>query len=339
MIIDAHTHGMSDAKLDDLIAVGGPWAKKQVEWTYKTAKRKPFFTDVSLRVAELDKNGYDYQLVSLQWGYDCNMASPDLAVQLACARVLNDNLARFMEESGGRLLTVGTIPMAGFQQGALQEADRLVKTLGLKGISIPSNISGEPIDAPQFEDFWAYCNQNNVPVFIHPADPVSSGGRKYEAEYDLMHNFGWPFETQLMLARLVFSGIMERYPNLTVVGHHLGGGIPFMWGRTTESYNTGDRPYDPSNQKMIARTLPKPIFDYFSMFYYDTAVGGSGPAIRCAYDVFGADRIIYATDAPFGPGDGAERMVEYPKVVASLGLPEADREKIMSGNIRRILGI
>lgn len=83
--------------------------------------------------------------------------------------------------------------------------------------------------------------------------------------------------------------------------------------------------------------MPKPLFDYFSRFYYNTAIGGSAAAIKCAYEVFGADQIVFATDAPFGPERGESRLVNYPNVIRSLGLPESKNEKIFEGNARRIL--
>jgi len=75
-----------------------------------------------------------------------------------------------------------------------------------------------------------------------------------------------------MLSRLVFSGVMERYPTLKIISHHLGGGmIPFFWGRILETYAPEKQ------QGLIGRVLPKPLLDYFSLFYYDTAVGGMLP--------------------------------------------------------------
>ncbi|MFC2006897.1 amidohydrolase family protein, partial [Chloroflexota bacterium] len=173
----------------------------------------------------------------------------------------------------------------------------------------------------------------NVPIYIHPNDPVSTEGRSYEADYDMIHNFGWPFETELTLSRLVFSGVMERYPALKIISHHLGGGIPFFWGRINETYN-------PSGQhRLIGRVMPKPLYDYFSLFYYDTAVGGSAQAIRCAYEVFGADKLIFATDAPNGPQHGELRLANYPNVIISLGLSKDENNKILADNARRVINL
>ncbi len=294
MIIDAHTHGFYGKYQDKLIQAGGKWAKESIEGISYFLSRKPQFTDVALRVEQLERSGIDLQIVTLHHSLDSNLLPGDSSAQLALAKAINDNLAHMQEDSKGKLVATASVPMAGFEKGGRKEFERAIKTLGLKAVAIPSHVNGgKPIDLPEYEPFWAACAQTGIPVYIHPGNTVGSTDRSYEAEYDLMHNFGWPFETELMLSRLVFSGIMERYPTLKIVSHHLGGGIPFFWGRINETYN-------PQNQqRTIGRVLPKPLYDYFSLFYYDTAVGGNASAIKCAYDIFGADRIVFATDAPW----------------------------------------
>ena len=112
--------------------------------------------------------------------------------------------------------------------------------------------------------------------------------------------------------------------------------IPFYWGRILETYEPENQQQNYGGQTSI---LPKPLFDYFSRFYYDTAVGGSAPAVRCTYDVFGADCMIFATDAPWGPGSGEFRLTEYPEVIKSLDIPDEDKAKILAGNARKMLNL
>ena len=321
-----------------LESMGGKWAKETSEkWGMGLAQRKPQFTDVTLRLEHLDRNGIALQVITPQHALDSNLLPGDLKAQLEYARIINDGMAELMEKSKGRLLAAASIPLSKFEEGGRQEMERAINTLGLKVVNLPSNMEGKPVDLPEYEPFWTMAAEMNIPVYIHPNDPVATTGRSYEADYDLIHNFGWPYETTLTLARLVFSGIMERYPTLNVVSHHLGGGmIPFYWGRTLETY-------EPENQKKIyggqVEALPKSLFDYFSRFYYDTAVGGSTAAIKCAYEVFGVDRLIFASDAPFGPGSGEFRLSEYPKSIESLDIPEADKEKIFYQNAQRLFGL
>lgn len=334
MLIDAHTHGIHGNYLGQIEDAGGRWAKEYTEFMRKKAKRQPSYLDPVKRVEILDRNNFDLQVITLSWWIDCNLFPGDTSAQLALARAINDNFARLTEESKGRLICAGSIPLADFEKNGRQELERSFNSLGLEAVSVPSNIKGRPLDAKEYEPFWAYAAENNIPVYIHPANPAGHTDRSYEAEYDLTHNFGWPFETTLALSRLVFSGIMERYPSLKVLSHHLGGGmVPFFMGRINETYNPNDQ------MKNIGRVLPKPLFEYFSRFYYDTAVGGSAPAIRCAYEVFGADQLVFATDAPNGPGDGEIRLKTYPGVIKSLGLSEKENRKIFEGNAKRFLNL
>ena len=334
MIIDAHTHGIHGGYLEGIADVGGEWTRKLIVRTKEQHKDRPQYFDVALRLEQLKKYGIDMQVVTPGIGMDIYLFPGDAKARLAYAKAINDNMAKLMEDSKGTLLGIAAVSLLHFEEGGRQEMERAIRSLGLKGIAVPSHVEGRPLDSPEFEAVWALATEMDVPVYIHPQHAVSSAGRTYEAEYDLSHHFGWPFETALMLARLVFSGVMERHPTLKIMSHHLGGGmVPFFWGRILETYAPEKQ------QRLIGRVMPKPLFDYFSLFYYDTAVGGSAPAIRCAYDVFGADRLVFATDAPYGPKGGEGRLETYPGVVRSLGLSDADNEKIFAGNARRIFNL
>ncbi len=328
MIIDAHSHGANGKYLDKIDALGGDWIKKVLNREYKRAKETPGYFDVALRVEQLNKYGIDFQVVTPGVPFGADFCPGDITNKLAYAKAFNDNMASLMEDSKGKLIAIGTIPITGFGEKTTQEMERAIG-LGLKGFSLSTNLEGTPLDLPQFEPFWAQVAKMDIVIYTHPLSPINDCPRRaYEFDYYLSHNFGYAFETALMLSRLVFSGIIERHPTLKIVNHHLGGSIPFFWGRTLESYREESQP------KHLGRKMPKPLYDYFSRFYYDTAVGGSAPAIRCAYEVFGADQLVFATDTP---ENDEWRLATYPGVIRSLGLPEAVTEKIFSGNIKRVL--
>ena len=334
MIIDAHTHGVHGGYLEGIARSGGEWTRKLTVRIREQHKDRSQFFDVALRLEQLNKHGIDMQVVTPGIELDIYLFPGDAKARLAYARAINDCMARLMEDSKGKLLGIAAVALLHFEDGGRQEMERAIRSLGLKGIAVPSHVEGLPLDSPEFEPVWALAAEMDVPVYIHPQHALSSAGRSYEAEYDLSHNLGWPFETALTLSRLVFSGVMERHPTLKIMSHHLGGGmIPFFWGRILETYAPEKQ------ERLIGRVMPKPLFDYFSLFYYDTAVGGSASAIRCAYEVFGADRLVFATDAPYGPGKGEGRLETYPRVVRSLGLSEAETEKILSGNAKKMFNL
>lgn len=332
MIIDAHTHMLHEKTVEQLAAIGGAELKARLKHIHELGRKRPVAVNVAARVAQIKRHNYDYQLATPQ--LDANPFDVDDETRLKIARLINDGMARITEESKGIVLAAASIPLDSLQAGGLKEMERATRTLGIKAIGVMSNIRGKPLDSPQYLPFWARAAELDVPVYIHPVDPASSAGRTYEKEFDLTHNFGWPFETVLALARLVFSGIMEKHPKLKVVSHHLGGGlIPFFMGRTLETYE------NERQQEMLGKTLKRPLKEYFGLFYYDTAVGGHPPAIRCTIDTFGVDQIVFATDAPWGPRGGDDRLRDYPGVIKSLGLSEKDHNKIMAGNARRLLKI
>lgn len=333
MIVDSFTHMAPSVYLDSLAAMPDGGVKKALDSIRQTTQGRPYTTDPIRRVDLLKKYSIDYQVVTLIHNIDCNALPFDKETQLAMARVANDGLAGIMEQSKGKLLGIACVPLASIQDEGLKEMERAIRSLGLKGFQITSNIRGKPIDAPEFAWFWEKAAELEVPVFLHPTNPINEDSRPYEADYKMTSVFGWPFETVLMLSRLVFSGIMDRHPNLKVVSHHLGGGmVPFLWGRIEESYAVERQ------QAVFGRILARPLKEYFGRFYYDTAVGEHGPAIKCCCDTFGADRLLLSTDFPYGAG-GEARLETYPRAVRESGISARDIEKIMSGNARGLLGI
>ena len=332
MIIDAHTHMMHKANLEEFEKMGGGWAKKKVEMLSELIRQKSAMVDVSQRLGFLERAQVDMQVVTpVHFVYASDMPE-EIETKAKVARIVNDGMIRLMEESKGKLIAVGTVPLENYEKYGKRELERSAKN-GMKGVAIVTHWYGKPLDSPEFAEFWAQVSALGLPVILHPADPVASTGRPYEEDFDLMHNFGWPFETILALSRLVFSGTLEAHSNLKIVSHHLGGGIPFLWGRIEETYAPDKQ------EKLLGRKLKKSLRELFSLVYYDTAVGGNASAIKCAYDVFGADRLVFATDAPFGPGSGEERLTSYPNVVRSLGLTEEENDKIFSGNISKIFNL
>ena len=111
----------------------------------------------------------------------------------------------------------------------------------------------------------------------------------------IFSNLGWPYETATFMTRMVFSGILEKFPNLKIITHHCGGMIPFLERRMEGSY---DHAVILRGAK-YTKDLSKPHMDYFKMFYYDTAINGNAPGLMCAHAFCGTDHMLFATDVPF----------------------------------------
>lgn len=333
LIIDMFTHMAHKSYLEELKASGKALVTSGANEIYKLAGDLPQATDPRRRVEILDKSGIDKQVVTLYHAVDCNVITKDPEYKLTLARSINDSMARIVEESKGRLISAASVPLDMLEEGGLKEMDRAVKNLGLKAVALPTHIQGKPLDSPQYRPFWSRASELGVPVFIHPANPAQVG-RTYEAEYRLTHVFGWPFETCLSLTRLVLSGIMEAHPDLKVVSHHLGGGmVPFLWERVQESY------LDKMQRQLLGHVLSKPVYEYFRLFYYDTAVGVNAAAIKYTCELFGAEQVVLGTDFPHGLNGGIDRLNDYPRIIKSLDIPEAGKNKILGGNAQKILNL
>ena len=141
------------------------------------------------------------------------------------------------------------------------------------------------------------------------------------------------------MARFVFSGLLEKLPDLRLITHHCGAMIPFLSGRAETLWaQLGARSADGSDAQILKRMSKKPI-DYFKMFYADTVLGGSASALRCGIDFFGIDKIVFASDCPFDPENGPMFIREGIRSIEDLDLSEDDKRKIYFGNALRLLDL
>jgi len=139
------------------------------------------------------------------------------------------------------------------------------------------------------------------------------------------------------MARLVFSGMMEKLPGLKIITHHLGAMAPFFDERIGLGMDQlGSRTSDEDYTAILKRMAKRPV-DYFRMFYADTSVNGSRSATRCGLDFFGADHVLFGTDCPFDPEGGPLFIREIIKAIDSLKLKDGDRRKVYFGNAIRML--
>ena len=132
---------------------------------------------------------------------------------------------------------------------------------------------------------------------------------------------------------MVLTGLFDRYPALKIVTHHCGGMIPFFEGRLDTGMNKLGSRTSNEDYSHVLPSLKKPHGDYFKMFYADTAMFGASIGTKCALEYFGADNIVFATDAPFADIPEGIAMIDQ------LDLTEADREKVCVGNAERLMNM
>jgi aminocarboxymuconate-semialdehyde decarboxylase len=288
--------------------------------------------DLDERFREMDRFGDYREIISLP-----NPPIEDLAtgpVGLELARIGNDAMADLCARHPQRFPSfVAAVSMTDVE-GSVKEARRAVKDLGAAGIQIFTNIAGKPLDDGAFEPIFATMAELDQPIWLHPArtaDMLDYAAEK-KSRFEMWWCFGWPYETSVAMVRLVFNGLLDRYPELNIVTHHLGGMIPFYDGRIGPGLQVlGSRTSDEDYSKVLP-SLKRPHLDYLHDFYGDTALfGGGDHAVRCGLEFLGADRVVFATDTPLGP------IAPTIETIKRLDIAEADRRKIFCGNAERLI--
>ena len=266
------------------------------------------------------------------------LGGPDQSPEFA--RVANDGMAEICKRWPEQFpVFVASLPMNNVP-AALEEMERAIDGLGARGIQIVSNVNGRPLDDPEFFPiFEAMATRYDLPVWMHPFRPGTTTDYKGEerSRYEIWQVLGWPFETSVAMARMVFSGLLEKLPNLRIITHHCGGMLPYFAGRAETLWaQLGSRSADGSEAEVLKR-LSKPPMAYFKMFYGDTVLGGSTAALRCGLDFFGIDHVVFASDCPFDPEGGPMFIREGIRSIEDLGLDDADAEKLYLGNALRLM--
>jgi uncharacterized protein len=212
---------------------------------------------------------------------------------------------------------------------------------GANAIQMHTNVDGAPIDQDQFLPIYEIIEKSGKPILLHPIRTREMADYRSEtkSKYEICSVIGWPFETGAALARLVFSGIMDRFPDLKVISHHLGGIIPYFEGRVAHSWDQlGARTSD-EDYSLLLKKLKKRPFDYFKGFYGDTALAGARAPTVCGLSFFGADHVLFASDCPFDKEKGRGYIRSTIEVIESLDLSQADREKICHKNAETMFGL
>jgi len=327
MIIDIYTHILPDCFFREMSAVS---PKLQNIGARLRGVKKLF--DLEARFAEMDTLGDYRQVISLPNPPLEEIAQGQTAAQLA--RVANDAMAELCAQHPKRFPAFVAAVSLDDVGAALKEAERAIRTLGARGIQIFTNIAGHPLDEEHFKPVFAAMADYDLPVWLHPARTAAMPDYAAETKsrFEMWWCFGWPYETSVAMARLVFSGVFDRHPNLKIITHHLGGGmIPFFDGRIGAGLEVlGSRTSD-EDYSTVLTSLKRPHLDYFREFYADTALFGAGNGLICGLDFFGADRVVFSTDAPLGP------IAKTIAAIDGLDLEREAREKIMRGNAERLM--
>jgi predicted TIM-barrel fold metal-dependent hydrolase len=297
----------------------------------------PMLIDLETRFRVMDRfEGYQ-QILSIATPPIEAYASPVEAVDLA--RIANDGMAALVARHPDRFPAfVASLPLND-PEAAVAEIERAVRDLGARGVQIFSNINGRPLDSPEYLALFDVMAQHDLPVWLHPyREPAFSDYQsETQSKFEIWWAFGWPYETSVAMARLVFAGLFDRHPSMKIITHHMGAMAPYFEGRVGPGWDQlGVRTSDQDYGEVLRRLSKRPV-DYFKMFYADTALFGAYDATVCGLRFFGADHVLFASDAPFDPERGPMFIRETIGILDRLPISHEEREQIYWRNALRLL--
>ena len=277
----------------------------------------PGHRDADFRDQVMADHGIDTQVLTFT-SPGTHVEAPDVAVRLA--QQVNDDLAE-IKTSKKRFTALATLPLND-PKACVTELDRAMTQLGFKGVMLFSNVNGTALSDKAYWPMYEKANELGAVLYIHPIHPV---GVEAMTDYWLMPLLGFVFDTTLAAAKLVFSGIVERFPRITWVLAHLGGAVPYL----AERLDRGFHAFADCRQH-----IDQPPSHYLKRFYYDT-VNFDPKALQLAIDFAGVERVIAGSDYPHKIGS-LRQMLD-----GINGLPISDQDKagILGDHAAKLLGL
>jgi uncharacterized protein len=329
-MIDVFTHFMPKPYLDRLAdLIPGQVAPTMFP-------RLKTLWDVDARMQLLDEFGDIQQILSLANPPIELIGPPDRTPDIA--RHANDGLADVCRKHPRRFPAfIASLPMNNVE-ASLIEIDRAID-IGAHGIQVFTHVAGEPLSAQKFRPIFQRMVEHDLPVWVHPMRGPQHADYPTEktSENEIWFSFGWPYETTACMTRLIYSGIFDEFPTLKIISHHMGGMIPFFAGRIDLGFRQiffGTPDHNPSAEESHLKLHPR---KYYEMLYADTALNGEVAPTKCGHAFFKAEHCLFATDAPFCSEQGKGLIAKTIAAVNALDISSTEREKIFSGNARRLL--
>lgn len=292
--------------------------------------------DLESRLRTMDEFGEYQQLLSLGSPPVEGLFNSEKAPEMA--RIGNDGQAELAAKHPDRFIGfLASLAMTSPDEAA-KEVTRSVKQLGAKGIQLYTNVVGKALDEPEFLPVFEEIVKLDVPIWLHPARAANFPDYLTEkkSKYEIWWTLGWPYETSTAMARMVFSGFFDRWPNLKIITHHMGAMIPYFEGRVGYGWDMlGTRTTDEGYEELLKSMKKRPI-DYFRMFHADTALFGARAGTVCGLEFFGIDNVVFASDTPFEPTPGLY-IRETIKVIESLDLTADQKDQIFRRNALKLL--
>jgi aminocarboxymuconate-semialdehyde decarboxylase len=317
-IVDVHNHFYPPEYLDALRA-GGSVVRITTDregnpllhypGDYNVAVRG--HRDIGYRQEVLEREGVTTQVLTLTTP-GTHVESTTRAVELA--RLVNDAFARIVADRAPRFGALATLPLND-ARASVTELRRAVEELRLPGAMLFSNVNGVALSDERFWPLYEAADGLGAVLHIHPTSPV---GVEAMTDYWLMPLVGFPFDTTLAAAKLVFSGVAERFPRIRWVLSHLGGAVPYLAERLDRGYRAF---------RECRAHIEKPPSEYLKTWYYDT-VNFDRRALALAVEFAGARQVLAGSDYPHLIGSITEMLDS----IRQVAIPDVEKEAILGGN-------
>lgn len=311
----------------------------KVPFMFERAANIPTMVDLDARFRLMDRFREYRQIISLGSPPVESLGHTERVVRLA--RAANDAMAEWVAKHPDRFAGfVAALPLSDADE-SIGECERACNELGAMGAQIFSSINSQPLDAPELLTVIEHIHRLGRALWLHPVRPMARPDYPVEtfSMFDSWWAFGWPYETSLAMARLVFAGVFDRYPDLVIVAHHGGGVVPMLEGRLAAGLDQLGTRTPPGFETATATKLRERPVNAFRRFHADTASFGSKITIACGLDFFGHSRMLFASDMPFGPEAGGAILRETLAAVNALDVSTETRRAILRGNAERIFNL
>lgn len=262
------------------------------------------------RIEECDRHAVNVQVLStvpVMFNY---WAKADDALEIS--KFLNDGIAEIVSQYPKRFVGLGTVPLQNARL-AIRELERC-RSIGLVGVQIGTNVNQLNLGEPQFFEFFALCEQIGMAVFVHPWEMM---GEQAMQKYWLPWLVGMPAETSRAICSLIFSGVLERLPNLRICFAHGGGSFPATIGRIEHGFE--------ARADLCAVDNKRNPREYLGKFWLDSLVHDRA-ALEFLVNLVGADKIALGTDYPFPLGEAVPGSL-----IESMSLDKNTKSKLLHG--------
>ncbi|HKM75441.1 MAG TPA: amidohydrolase family protein [Candidatus Bathyarchaeia archaeon] len=287
--IDVHAHYWTDDYLDLLVQLG------KTDTATQRGMGAGGGHELNARLALMDRARVNIQILSaspqLPYGTDRDNA-------VAAAKFVNDQYADVVKEHPKRFRAFAATPMPHISE-SIEEIHRPLDELKMVGVTMTTTILGRPLVDPQFVPIFEELNRRGTVLYLHSAG--NGACSPLISEHNLTWMVGAPVEDTISAMHLITKGIPSRYPDIKIINSHLGGALPMLLQRADNQYKW-EAPSTPEQPSVAARCM-----------WYDSVGHGHVPALRCAIDSFGADRLLLGTDFPYEAGEVFVRAVDYIK--------------------------